>query len=416
METYVVGGAIRDAILGLPVADRDHVVVGATPDEMVAQGFVPVGRDFPVFLHPVTHEEYALARTERKSGRGYKGFVVYAAPQVTLEQDLARRDFTINAMAQTADGRIIDPYNGQADLQARVLRHVGEAFVEDPVRILRAARFLARFSDFNLAPETLVLMRQMVAAGEVDHLVPERVWQELARGLQAGKPSRFFGVLRECGALARLMPEIDVLFGVPQSPDYHPEIDTGVHTMMALDVAAQMNAELAVRFAVVMHDLGKALTPESSWPHHPGHEQAGVVPAKQLCARLRVPGECRDLAVLAVRYHGDVHKAASLPAEKLVTLLESLDAFRRPQRFAALLEVCLADARGRTGHAAGDYPQKARLMAALDSARTGDAAASAAQAGSAEVAQQIHAARVRQLERELGMDIGGNALKIVASQ
>jgi len=402
MEIYAVGGAIRDEMLGLPVADRDYVVVGATVEEMIAQGFLPVGRDFPVFLHPVTHEEYALARTERKSGRGYQGFVVYANPEVSLEEDLARRDFTVNAMAQAADGSLVDPYGGQADLSARVFRHVGAAFVEDPVRILRAARFMARFPDFVMAPETMRLMRQMVINGEVDQLVPERVWQELARGLMAEKPSRLFDVLRDCGALKHLLPEIDALFGVPQSPEYHPEIDVGLHTMLALDYSASQGDELAVRFAVLLHDIGKAQTPASCWPHHPGHEQAGVALVKQLCARLRVPGNCRDLALLATAYHGQIHRVRRTcepQPEVLVRLFEHVDAFRRPQRFEALLKVCVADARGRAGYAHCTYPQAELLRATLDGARSVDAGAIAAQTDPAHIAARIHMARVRKLEQ-----------------
>ncbi len=402
MEIYAVGGAIRDEMLGLPVADRDYVVVGATVEEMIAQGFLPVGRDFPVFLHPVTHEEYALARTERKSGRGYQGFVVYANPEVSLEEDLARRDFTVNAMAQAADGSLVDPYGGQADLSARVFRHVGAAFVEDPVRILRAARFMARFPDFVMAPETMRLMRQMVINGEVDQLVPERVWQELARGLMAEKPSRLFDVLRDCGALKHLLPEIDALFGVPQSLEYHPEIDVGLHTMLALDYSASQGDELAVRFAVLLHDIGKAQTPTSCWPHHPGHEQAGVVLVKQLCARLRVPGNSRDLALLATAYHGQIHRVRRTcepQPEVLVRLFEHVDAFRRPQRFEALLKVCVADARGRAGYAHCTYPQAELLRATLDGARSVDAGAIAAQTDPAHIAARIHMARVRKMEQ-----------------
>jgi tRNA nucleotidyltransferase (CCA-adding enzyme) len=404
MEIYAVGGAIRDELLGLSVTDRDYVVVGATAEEMVAQGFLPVGRDFPVFLHPVTHEEYALARTERKSGRGYQGFVVYASPEVSLEQDLARRDFTVNAMARATNGALIDPYGGQVDLLARVFRHVGAAFVEDPVRILRAARFMARFPDFIVAPETMHLMRQMVADGEVDELVPERVWQELARGLMAEKPSRMFDVLRDCGALKRLLPEIDALFGVPQSAEHHPEIDAGLHTLMALDYSASQDDELAIRFAVLLHDVGKAQTPDSCWPHHPQHEQAGVVLVKQLCTRLRVPGDCRDLAVLATAYHGEIHRvsrAGEPQPEALVHLFEMVDAFRRPQRFESLLKVCVADARGRVGHVRCAYPQADFLRAALDCVRSVDAGAIAARVEPARIAVSIHEARVRKLEQAM---------------
>jgi len=297
MKTYVVGGAVRDRLLGLPVRDRDHVVVGATPEEMLARGFKPVGRDFPVFLHPDTREEYALARTERKTAPGYAGFAFHAAPEVTLEQDLARRDLTINAIACAEDGALIDPFGGRADLAHRILRHVGPAFVEDPVRVLRAARFAARFADFDLAPETLELMRAMVANGEVDHLVPERVWQELARGLMEARPSRMIGMLRACGALAALLPEVDCLFGVPQPAQHHPEIDTGAHVLRAIDQAALRAAPLETRFAVLLHDLGKGTTPAAEWPHHHGHEARGVERVEAVCARLRPPAACRDLAM-----------------------------------------------------------------------------------------------------------------------
>lgn len=398
MQVYVVGGAVRDALLGLPTHDRDYVVVGATPSEMVMQGFLPVGRDFPVFLHPVTHEEYALARTERKSGPGYHGFVCHTSPQVTLEEDLSRRDFTVNAMALDAHGILIDPWGGQADLAAGVLRHVSPAFVEDPVRILRAARFMARFPDFELAPETLVLMQHMVAEGEVDHLVSERVWQELSRGLMTRYPSRMLRTLRACGALARLMPEVDALFGVAQDVKHHPEIDAGVHTLLVLDATAREGFSLSVRFAALLHDVGKGLTPHEKLPHHPGHEAAGIGLVRQLCQRLRVPTECRDLALLTVRYHGEIHGAGSLSVDGLVSLLERTDAFRRPQRFELLLQACLADARGRTGYADCDYPQAARLHWAFAQARGVDAAALAARFPPAQMAEHLHQARVRQLE------------------
>ena len=394
MQVYVVGGAVRDALLGLPVYDHDYVVVGATPSEMVAQGFLPVGRDFPVFLHPVSHEEYALARTERKSGPGYHGFVCYTSPQVTLEEDLSRRDFTVNAMAQDAQGNIIDPWGGRADVAARVLRHVGPAFVEDPVRILRAARFMARLPDFELAAETLALMRQMVEDGEVDHLVPERVWQELSRGLMTQHPSRMLQVLRACGALARLMPEIDALFGVAQDVRYHPEIDTGEHTMLVLDASAQAGFSLSVRFSALMHDVGKGLTLPENLPNHPRHELAGVEPVRELCQRLRVPVECRDLALLTVRYHGEIHRADRLSYDELVSLLEHVDAFRRPQRFELLLQACLADARGRTGYADSAYPQAERLRMVLAVTRDVDASALAAQYPPAQMASRLHSTRV----------------------
>ena len=371
---YCVGGAVRDALLGLPVRDRDWVVVGSTPEEMARQGYTPVGKDFPVFLHPETHEEYALARTERKTARGYKGFAVYAAPDVTLEQDLARRDFTINAMAQAADGRLIDPYGGEADLRAGVLRHVSPAFGEDPVRILRAARFAARFG-FSVAPETRELMRGMVDSGEVDALVAERVWQELARGLMEQTPSKFFATLRECGALAKILPEVDALFGVPQPAQYHPEIDCGVHTMMVVDDAARHGHALEVRFAALVHDLGKGNTPADMLPHHGGHEERGVRLLHGLCDRLRVPNECRDLGVLVARHHGTVHRSRQLQPEALVELLQDCDALRRPERFEQVLEACSCDARGRSGHKGDAYPQADFLRAMLRAVQGVDAGA-----------------------------------------
>ncbi len=351
MKIYVVGGAVRDELLGRANADRDYVVVGASPQAMLDKGFRPVGKDFPVFLHPATHEEYALARTERKTGHGYHGFAFHAAPDVTLEEDLARRDLTINAMARADDGTLVDPFRGQRDLMAKILRHVGPAFAEDPVRILRLARFAARFADFSVAPETLALMRAMVAGGEVDHLVSERVWQELAKGLMEERPSRMFEVLRQCGALARLLPEVDALFGVPQRADYHPEIDTGVHTLMVVDESARQGFSLPVRFAALTHDLGKATTPADILPRHHGHEARGARLVTALCERLRVPGECRDLALLAARYHGDIHRAAELRATTLVTLLERTDALRRPERFLQLLQACQCDFNGRAARA-----------------------------------------------------------------
>jgi tRNA nucleotidyltransferase (CCA-adding enzyme) len=340
MKTYTVGGAVRDQLLGLNVTDRDYVVVGMTPRQMIEAGFKPVGADFPVFLHPKTHEEYALARTERKTGPGYKGFTFHAAPTVTLEEDLARRDLTINAMARDDAGHIIDPYGGQADLNHKLLRHVGDAFREDPVRILRTARFAARFAQmgFTVAGETMVLMREMVDAGEVDSLVAERVWQEVARGLAEATPSRMFEVLRECGALAHIAPEIDRLWGVPQSSAVHPEIDTGVHVMMVIDYAAQTNASLPVRFAALTHDLGKAVTPLQFLPRHPDYEVKSVELIDALCARLRVPAECRDLAVVVARWHGEIHNALGLSADKLLALLDGCDALRRPGRFVEVLD------------------------------------------------------------------------------
>jgi tRNA nucleotidyltransferase (CCA-adding enzyme) len=370
VDIYLVGGAVRDSLLGRPVAERDWVVVGATPEELQARGFTPVGRDFPVFLHPHTREEHALARLERKTGPGYRGFVTEFAPDVTLEQDLARRDLTINAMAQATDGHLIDPHGGRADLERRVLRHVSPAFVEDPVRILRIARFLARFAHlgFSVAAETLELMRQMSASGELDALVPERVWRELERLLGEPTPRAGIELLRECGALRIVLPELDALFGVPQSPKWHPEVDTGEHVLLALQVAAGRAAPVSVRFAVLMHDLGKALTPRSEWPKHIAHEARGVPAIESLCQRLRVPQEHRDLALLASRFHTHVHRGLELRAATLLEVLESADAFRRPGRFAELLEVCECDARGRLGFADQPYPQRARFEQALEAA------------------------------------------------
>jgi tRNA nucleotidyltransferase (CCA-adding enzyme) len=381
MNIYAVGGAIRDELLGVPVQDRDYVVVGATPEQMVSQGYRPVGKDFPVFLHPQTHEEYALARTERKTAAGYHGFQFFYAPDVTLEEDLERRDLTINAMAREVrpdgvlTGPVIDPFNGQADLRARVFRHVSDAFLEDPVRILRVARFAARFTDFTVAPETMALMRKMVEAGEVDALVAERVWQEVSRGLMERRPSRMFEVLRECGALARILPEIDALYGVPQRADYHPEVDTGVHVMMVVDHAAAQGYALAVRFAALTHDLGKATTPEDVLPRHIGHEGRSVDLLKPLCERLRVPNECRDLALLVAREHGNIHRVMETGAAGVVRLLERCDAIRKPGRFAEALQACESDARGRLGFEARAYPQAERLRVALVAARGVDAGA-----------------------------------------
>ena len=380
MKVFLVGGAVRDRLLGRPSGDRDWVVVGTTPEVMGAAGYLPVGRDFPVFLHPRTHEEYALARTERKTGPGYHGFVFRTGPEVTLEDDLSRRDLTINAMAQAEDGTLVDPWGGQADLAARVLRHVGSAFAEDPVRILRLARFAARFTDFSVAPETLALCRAMVEAGEVDALVPERVWQELSRGLMEARPSRMIEVLRDCGALARLLPEVDALFGVPQRADYHPEIDTGVHLMMVLDMAERLGTALPVRFACLVHDLGKATTPADILPRHLGHEGRSVKLLGPLAARLRVPVECRELAELVAREHGNLHASASFGAEALVRLFDRCDAWRRPERFEQALQACECDARGRLGFEERPYPQADRLRGALAAARAVDSGAVSAEA------------------------------------
>lgn len=359
LSTYLVGGAVRDLLLGRTATERDYVVVGSTATELLGRGFRQVGRDFPVFLHPITQDEYALARTERKTAPGYRGFVVHAEPDVTLEQDLERRDLTINALAQASDGTLIDPFGGLADLEARVLRHVSPAFAEDPVRVLRVGRFAARFAPlgFQVAPETLALMAQMVGAGEVDALVPERVWQELARALGEDRPSVFFEVLRACGALQRLLPEVDRLWGVPQPPKWHPEIDTGVHAMLVLDMAARLSPEPEVRFAALCHDLGKGTTPPEIWPSHRGHEERSVELLDALCDRFRVPTRFRELARITARYHGLVHKLDELRDTTVLDLLEGADAFRRPERFQQMLIACEADYRGRTGYAERDYPQ-----------------------------------------------------------
>ena len=365
MKVFQVGGAVRDQLLGRELSDRDWVVVGASAAELLAQGFRQVGADFPVFLHPETHEEYALARTERKSGRGYTGFITDATPEVTLEEDLARRDFTINAMAMGADGVLIDPYGGQRDLAAGTLRHVTAAFVEDPLRVLRAARFAARFG-YRIAAETLALMREITAAGELATLAPERVWQELRRALVETHPHLFFTVLRECGALAALLPEVERLFGVPQPPRYHPEVDTGEHILLALRQAVRRGADEVVRFAVLTHDLGKGTTPVAMLPAHHGHEERGVALIEALCARLRVPREHRDLAILVARLHTRVHRALELKPSTMVRLLTEADALRRKSRFEQMLEACLIDATGRLGLEDSEYPQAARLRAALE--------------------------------------------------
>jgi tRNA nucleotidyltransferase (CCA-adding enzyme) len=366
MEVYLVGGAVRDRLLGLPVRERDWVVVGARPAELERQGYLPVGKDFPVFLHPDTREEYALARIERKTGPGYRGFTTEFSPQVTLEEDLKRRDLTINAIAEDSEGTLIDPFHGQRDLEARVLRHVSEAFVEDPVRILRVARFAARFAalGFVIAAETLELMRRIVADGEVDALVPERVWKETVRALGEPRPDVYFETLRQCGALQVIFPEVAALFGVPQPAQWHPEIDTGVHVMMALRLAAKLDLPVPVRFAVLVHDLGKALTPPEKWPAHHGHEQLGTEPIDTLCARLKVPTQLRDLGIIVARYHTHVHRALELKPGTILELLENTDAFRRPERFADFVSACECDARGRLGLEDRPYAQADFLRAA----------------------------------------------------
>lgn len=398
MQIYEVGGAVRDELLGLPVKDRDWVVVGATPELLRSQGFKPVGKDFPVFLHPQTHEEYALARTERKVAKGYAGFDFHTAPDVTLEDDLARRDLTINAIARSADGTLFDPYNGVADLKAGILRHVSAAFSEDPVRILRIARFAARY-DFEIAPETFALMQAMVANGEVDALVAERVWQEFAKGLMEKKPSRMLRVLRDCGALERLVPEINRLFGVPQPPQYHPEVDTGEHVLLVLDYAAAQGFDLPTRWAALLHDVGKALTDPELWPAHHGHESLGVPDVMALCERLRVPSDCRDLARLVTEYHGHAHKALELRPETVLKLLQACDGFRKPERFYGFLNACLCDARGRPGFETVAYPQMDYLRAALNAATVDGGAIASQAANAAQIPILISQARLAGLKQ-----------------
>ncbi len=400
MKIYAVGGSVRDELLGLPVQDRDYVVVGATPEQMLDAGYKPVGADFPVFLHPETHEEYALARTERKTAPGYKGFVFHTSSDVTLEEDLRRRDLTINAIARDTDGALIDPHGGASDLKRGLLRHVGEAFAEDPVRILRTARFAARFASrgFRVANDTIALMKTMVDAGEVDHLVPERVWQELARGMMEATPSKMFDVLRSCGALARILPEVDRLYGVPQSAKAHPEIDTGIHVMLVLDYAASRNHVLPIRFAALSHDLGKGVTPEKYWPRHPGHEEKGVELLDALCERLRVPADCRDLGRIAARWHGEVHRAQQLSASELLAVMDGTDALRRPARFQELLEACACDHHGRTGFEEAPYPQRDFLRAALSKLQTLDFAG-IAKSNPGDVPAAIARAKLDQLQK-----------------
>ncbi|MFM7971495.1 MAG: multifunctional CCA addition/repair protein [Betaproteobacteria bacterium] len=403
---YLVGGAVRDRLMGREPGDRDWVAVGARAEDLAREGFVPVGRDFPVFLHPQTHEEVALARTERKTARGYHGFEFHADPSVTLEEDLRRRDLTINAIAQDEDGSLIDPCGGQADLQAKTLRHVSPAFAEDPVRILRLARFAARWPDFSVAKDTLALCHQMVQAGEVDALVAERVWQELSRGLMEVQPSRMFEVLRACAALQRLLPEVDRLWGVPQPAEHHPEIDTGVHLMMVLDATARAQAPLPVRFAALCHDLGKGQTPPAQWPRHIGHEARSAQILQGLCQRWRVPQECRELAEVVAREHGHIHASLGLSAAGTVRLLDRLDAWRRPERLSSILQACLCDARGRLGRESQDYLQAQRLQQAHASAMALDTAAVARDAAAQglrgpAIGQRIQQARIQAL-RELG--------------
>lgn len=402
MKTFVVGGAVRDELLGLEVRDHDHVVVGATPEQMVDLGYRPVGKDFPVFLHPQTNEEYALARTERKSGKGYKGFQVFASPDVTLEQDLARRDLTINAIAKAENGELIDPYHGIADVSSKILRHVSPAFAEDPVRILRVARFSARFTEFSIAPETMALMRQMVEEGEVDALVAERVWQELAKGLMEAKPSRMFEALRECGALRKILPELDRLWGVPQPAQHHPEVDTGVHVMMVIDYAASQNYSLPVRFAALTHDLGKGTTPQDVLPKHIGHEDRSVRLLTDVSKRLRVPNDCRELAHIVAKFHGKVSRTDEMRPDTLVRLLQDTDAFRQPERFREFLRACESDSRGRTGFENRPFPYADKLLKVLEAASNVDAGAIAQNFAEPEkIKQAVYEARVEAVKASL---------------
>jgi tRNA nucleotidyltransferase (CCA-adding enzyme) len=379
MQIYLVGGAVRDELLGFAIKDKDYVVVGSTPEDMVAAGFKPVGKDFPVFLHPKTHDEYALARTERKTAKGYKGFAIHASIDVTLEEDLARRDLSINAIAKNADGKLIDPYNGLADIQSKTLRHVSDAFAEDPVRILRTARLSARFADFTVASETNQLMQQMVAAGEVDALVAERVWQELAKGLMEDKPRRMFEVLRACGALHKILPELDKLWGVPQPPQHHPEVDTGEHVMLVIDYAAKQNFSLPVRFAALMHDLGKGTTSADLLPRHIGHEERSVRLLKEVSKRLRVPNDCKELAQIVAKFHGKLHQALQMRPSTLLEFLIELDALRQPSRFVDFLKACEADSRGRTGFENCATPAADLMLKVLEAASSIDAGAVASE-------------------------------------
>lgn len=399
MQVYLVGGAVRDALLGLPVKERDWVVVGGSREEMLRLGYKEVGRDFPVFLHPQSHEEYALARLERKVARGYRGFTVEAGPQVSLEEDLGRRDLTINAIAQDPQGVLLDPYGGQADLQARRLRHVSPAFAEDPVRILRVARFAARFAPlgFHVADETLDLMRTMVDAGEADALVPERVWQETQKALSEARSAEFFRVLRACGALKVIYPEIDALFGVPQPPRWHPEIDTGVHTFMVLEQAGHLGGAPPVKFAALVHDLGKGTTPQPEWPSHRGHEHRSVKLIEALCARLRVPLDYKELARIVARHHGEVHRAFELRPGTVLEILESMDAVRRPERFAQALLACEADARGRLGLELTPYPQRDYLLAAREVIAAVRPSAAQRELGGPDIARELKAQRIERL-------------------
>src|SRR5690554_598260 len=400
MQVYLVGGAVRDKILGYPYHEHDWVVVGATAEAMLAKGFTPVGKDFPVFLHPTTKEEYALARTERKTAPGYTGFAFYASPEVSLEEDLIRRDLTINAMAEDAQGQLFDPFNGLQDIHNKKLRHVSDAFSEDPVRILRIARFAARYHHlgFSVAKTTNDLMRTMVESGEADHLVAERAWKEMSRALGERNPEVFFQVLRACGALAKVLPELDQLFGVPQPPEHHPEIDTGVHSLMVLQQACLLSNDTCVRFAALVHDLGKGKTPPDKWPRHINHERLGLPLIKAMCKRLAVPNDCRDLALLASQFHTQVHRAFELRPATVLKLIKQTDALRRPERFAQLLQVCEADSRGRTGFELREYPQAPYLQRALEHCQQVDVKTLVASGlQGLELGTAIDAARLQQL-------------------
>lgn len=402
LSVYTVGGAVRDALLGIAVKDHDYVVVGSKVEEMLSLGYKPVGKDFPVFLHPKTHDEYALARTERKTGKGYKSFAVHASPDVTLEEDLARRDFTMNAIAKSSEGQLVDPHHGQLDIQNKTIRHVSEAFVEDPVRILRAARFSARFADFTIAPETMLLMQKMVADGEVDALVSERVWQELSKGLMEVQPSRMFDVLRSCGALERILPELDCLWGVPQPAKHHPEVDTGVHVMMAIDYAAKQNFSLPVRLATLLHDLGKGTTPKDVLPRHIGHDERGAKLVKEVSKRLRIPNGCAQLAYMVAKFHIKEHQVMQMKPSTLLIFLIELDAIRQPDRFEAFLQACECDARGRLGLESIDIPQAALMRKTLKAANNINAGEVAKQQNSPEqIKQGIFEARLAEVKAVL---------------
>ncbi len=401
MKIYQVGGAVRDKLLNKPVKDRDWVVIGGTPEEMESLGYKPVGKDFPVFLHPETHEEYALARTERKTGKGYKGFTFHTSPDITLEDDLIRRDLTINAMAEDEDGNLVDPFAGRQDLKDGILRHVSPAFAEDPLRVLRVARFAACLG-FKIADETMVLMREICATDELESLAAERIWTEMERALAGKYPTRFLLVLRACNALKILFPEIDCLFGIPQPKDYHPEIDTGMHTIMVLNQAARLSDDPQIRFAALVHDLGKGKTPKNEWPSHHGHEEHGVKIIKALCKRYRIPNQFRDLAILVARHHLECHRVQEMKPETILKKLEALDAFRRPERFEQFLLACEADARGRAGLEDSDYPQADYFRKAFTTAKQVDSQTLINQGIEGEkLGEEIKAMRIKNISKSL---------------